>query len=245
MALSLPVTFTLVFLVSFFGGVIQTVAGLGYVMLAMAIFPLLLPISQSLVLAQLGGALMSLWVIWGKFRQINWREVLLPVLFATLGSLAGLLFLGGLSTKAYMRALGILLVALALWMWKLSARFSIKRGPVSGGICGGIAGLMGALFGVSVPPLVLYYSSGMDSKDSYMVPLQISLAIQTGVCLICRAPLGMWPADVWPLAPAVILGLVLGKFPGRFIYGRLNVDTLRDVIYVMVAILGLYTFFSN
>lgn len=243
--MSQAATFALIFVVTFVGSILQTVSGFGYVMIAMAILPMFLPISQCVVLSQIGGVLMCLWVIWGKFSRINWRYVFFPVLFASLGSLAGLLFLSDLSTGTYMKALGILLVVLAVWMWKLSARFKIKQGVSSGAVCGIVGGVMGALFGISVPPLVLYYSSGIREKDSYIVPLQITLAIQTFVCLAARVALNMWPVGVLPLVPAAVLGLVLGKFPGTWIYGKLDVAKLKIIIYIMVALLGVYTFISN
>lgn len=235
----------LVFLISLLGSVIQSVVGFGYIILSMAIMPMFLPVGQCLVVAQCGGALMSLWILWGKFKEINFRFIAFPALFAAAGSLGGLLFLGSISAEAYMKALGVMLVVLALWMWRFSARFRIRPTNLNGALCGAACGLMGAIFGISVPPLVLYYSSNMRDKDSYMVPLQTTLEIQTAVCLAGRAAFHMWPAGIGYLLPPVILGLFLGKFPGKWIYGRLNTDVLKNVIYCFIAVLGAYTFFTN
>lgn len=236
----------LVFLISFAGSTIQNVAGFGFVILCMALFPLLLPIGQCLVAAQFGGALLSLLMLRGKLGGLDLRYVAGPVIFASLSSLLGLLFLRGVDSGAYMVALGVLLIALALWMWKFSARFSITASPLSGGICGALGGLMGAVFGVSVPPLVLYYSANMgESKDGYMAPLQLTLCVQTSVCLLGRAAFRMWPQDVWYLLPPVAVGLLLGKYPGGWIYKRLDVKKFKLVIYLFIALLGVYTAASN
>ena len=189
--MSLPLSILLVFLISFFANAVQSAVGFGFMIICMALFPMFLPIGQCLVVAQFGAVLSGLWLLWGKFRQINGRYVAFPVIFASAGSLLGLLFLQGVSSDAYMKALGVLLVLLALWMWKFSAKVHIKASPVTGSVCGVIAGVLGAFFGVSVPPLVLYYSANMDSKDSYMVPLQTTLMTQTAVCLAGRAGMGM------------------------------------------------------
>lgn len=233
-----------VFLIAFAGSAIQAAVGFGFVILCMALFPMFLPIDQCLVTAQVGGALASLWLLFGSFRKIDLRYVAFPACFGAAGSLAGLVFLGSISTGAYMRALGVILVALAIWMWKFSGRVKIKPSPLSGSVCGIAAGILGSVFGVSVPPLVLYYSSNMDNKDDYMVPLQATLAIQTCACLIGRAALGMWPASGWQLLPAAAAGLVLGKYPGRWIYRKLNTEKFKLVIYIFVAVLGIYTFLS-
>lgn len=242
--MSLTASICLVFFICFFANAVQAAVGFGFVIICMALFPMFLPIGHCLVLAQFGAVLSGLWLLWGSFRSIPWRYVAFPVLFSSAGSLIGLLFLQGVSNDAYRKALGVLLVVLAFWMWKFSARVRIKASPLSGTVCGLSAGVMGAFFGVSVPPLVLYYSANMDSKESYMVPLQTTLMIQTAVCLAGRAGLGMWPVEVWPLLPAAALGLLLGKLPGRVVYERMDTARMKLLIYLFVGILGAYTFFS-
>ena len=234
-----------VFAVALLGGVMQTVAGFGYVIIFMAVVPMLLPVGQCLVAAQAGGVVMALWMLMGKFKKLELGYVLWPALFASLSSMLGLAFLKTVSGAAYMRGLGLLLVLLALWMWKLSGRVHIRPSPLSGGICGAVGGLMGSVFGVSVPPLVLYFSSNMSDKDSYTVPLQFTLAVQTAVCLAGRAAFGMWPENAWPFILAAVCGAVLGKFPGRLIYGRLDVEMLKRLIYIFIALLGVYTFIKG
>ena len=236
----------LVFVITFAGSFIQNIAGFGFVIMCMAFFPMFLPIGQSLVCAQTGGALLSLVMLIGRFHELKLSYVASPVICASAASLIGLLFLGGISAEAYMVALGVLLVLLALWMWKFSAKCRIKPSPLSGGICGALGGLMGSVFGVSVPPIVLYYTSNMgEDKDGYMAPLQLTLFVQTAACLAGRAALDMWPAGMWRLIAAAAAGLLLGKIPGSRVYGRLDVKKLKNVIYAFVALLGLYTIFSN
>ena len=236
----------LVFVITFAGSFVQNIAGFGFVIMCMAFFPMFLPIGTCLVAAQAGGAMLSLVMLFGRFHEIKWSYAAPPVIGASAASLLGLVFLGGIGAEAYMVALGVLLVLLAVWMWRLSDRVKIKPSPVSGGICGALGGLMGSVFGVSVPPIVLYYTSNMgEDKDGYMAPLQITLFMQTAVCLAGRAALGMWPAGAWPLIAAAAAGLLLGKIPGSRIYGRLDVKRLRTIIYIFIALLGLYTIFSN
>lgn len=237
--------YLLVFLICFTGSAIQAVVGFGFLILVMALMPIFLPVGQVLVVGQFVGVFVSLWLIVGKFGKIDIKYIIFPAAFATAGSLVGLLFLTDISTEAYMKALGIVLIVLALWMWKLSSRFRIRATPVSGGACGLVSGVMGAIFGISVPPLVLYYSSDMSDKDRYMVSLQITLVIQSASCLLCRVGLGMWPKGIWMLIPFALAGSILGKYPGKWLYNRLDVEKLKKVIYVFIALMGVYTFLSN
>ena len=235
----------LIFLISVVASAVQTVVGFGYIIFAMALFPLFLPVGQCLVLAQLGGLFMSLWLIWGKLDQVEWKKVLWPALFASLGGIAGLLFLRSITGAVYMKILGVILILLAAWMMKFSSLVKIRPTVVNGVIVGTVGGLMGALFGVSAPALVLYYTSNADSKENYTACLQMTMIIQTAVCLLGRAGLGMWPEGVWPLCLPAFAGIFLGKFPGRALYGRLDLRTFKIVVYAFIAIFGIYIFFSN
>ena len=152
----------LVFLISFAAATTQTVVGFGYVIISMALLPLFLPVGSCLILAQFAGVFMSLAILWGNFSHVEWKKVISPCVFAGVSGILGLMFLGGLDNALYMKLLGVILVALALWMLKFSSLVKLRSTPVTGAVCGGISGLMGSLFGVSVPPLVLYYMKNLS-----------------------------------------------------------------------------------
>ena len=159
-------------------------------------------------------------------------------------TIVGLLFLQAITDGAYLRILGVVLILLALWMWKLSARFHIRATPLSAALCGGFAGLLSALFSVSAPTFVLYYSANMEEKDDYMVPLQATIGLQSIACIIGRAALGQWPSGSWGLVVAAVVGGFLGKIPGSMIYRRMDVARLKYVIYLLIGVLGVYLLFK-
>jgi uncharacterized membrane protein YfcA len=235
----------LVFLLSILGSTIQSVVGFGYVMLAMAVWPLFLPAGDCVLLAQIGGVLMTLFLLMGHVKEVNWRKIALPTLLSSAASLGSLFFLRSLDTSAYMKALGVVLLLLALWMMKFSAKVKIRPTPLNGILAGALAGLMGALFAVAAPPLILYYSANSESKDDYTMGLQMTLFLQSLVCLFGRAALDLWSPSVWPLIPAIIAGIFLGKIPGKWFYGKLDLKTFKLLVYLAIGILGLYIFLSN
>lgn len=237
--------YILIFLVSLLAGSVHALSGFGYIIIAMALFPMFLPAGSFLILAQLGGLFMSFVLIWNRMREINWKKIFFPSLFSSVGGIVGLMFFKNLSTGLYMRILGIALIALSLWMSVLSARVKIRACTRNGIIVGSIGGVMGALFGVSAPALVLYYNSNMESKDDYTLSLQATLTVQTGVCLIGRAAMDMWsPGSALLFVPA-LLGILLGKLPGKWLYGKLDVEAFKKVVYIFVAVFGIYIFLSN
>ena len=237
--------YVLVFAISFFGSAVQTVVGFGFIIFLMALMPLFMPIGTCLVVSQLSAVFMSAVLAWDKLRHIRVKKMIWPAVSASVTGIIGLLCLTGIDNAVYMKLLGIILVVLALWMLKFSSLVNIKATPLSGSLVGGIGGLMGALFGVSAPPIVLYFNSISYSKDDYIANLQTTLFIQTGVCIIGRLCLDMWPSgSLWLCIPA-IAGAFLGKFPGKLLYDKLELKTFRLLVYVFMGILGVYIFLSN
>ncbi len=237
--------YILVFLIAFCGSAVQTVVGFGFVIFLMALTPLFLPIGTCLVAAQLSGVFMSGMLVVGKTRSLEPKKFLWPAVTASAASLLGLLFLSGIDNSLYMKLLGAVLLLLALWMMKFSSLVKIKPGAVGGGIVGVLGGLMGSLFGVSAPPLVLYYTATCDTKDGYVANLQLTLFIQTAVCIIGRIVFGMWPDGAfWYCIPA-LLGSYLGKFPGKWLYDKLEMKTFKMLVFIFMGILGIYIFLSN
>ena len=237
--------YLLVFAIALLGSTVQTVVGFGFIIFLMALMPLFFPIGVCLVVAQLAGAFMSGLLAVDKFTSIDRKMFLWPAVISSAASLLGLVFISGIDNALYMRLLGCVLIALALWMMKFSSLVKIRATPLSGGIAGGIGGLMGSLFGVSAPPLVLYYNAVSSEKDVYVANLQLTLFIQTTVCIIGRAALDMWPGgSLWLCIPA-LAGAFLGKYPGKWLYNKLDLKTFKILVYVFMALLGAYIFISN
>ena len=140
-----------------------------------------------------------------------------------------------------MKILGAILFLLALWMLRFADKVRICPTDVNGAITGTLGGITDSLFGIGTLPLILYFQANSKEKDDYMVPLQITLCIQTSTALIGRAFLGMWPSDILLPSLPMLAGLLLGKLPGKMLYGKLNLRTLRIVIYLLIAAIGLYT----
>jgi uncharacterized membrane protein YfcA len=236
------ITLLIIFLAAFAGSFVQSVAGFGFIIVCMSIFPQFLPVDQSLVLSQIGGVVVCIWLLWGKTGRIRFRYTAFPVAFVIIGSVLGLYFLKSLVGTSYMRVLGAILFLLALWMLRFADRVRIRPTDLNGAITGTLGGIMGSLFGIGTPPLILYFQSNSKDKDDYMVPLQITLCIQTMTALTGRALLGMWPTDILLPSLPLLAGLFLGKIPGKLLYGKLDLRTMRFVIYLLIAAIGLYTF---
>ena len=235
----------IIFLLCFICGIVQTAIGFGSVIIMMAVMPLFLPAGACVIVAQLCGTALSFWMLRDLRRSIEWKKIAVPTAFAVVFGIVGLFLAKGISDAVYMKILGVLLVLLSAWMLIFSARVRIRPTTVNGSAVGLISGVLGALFAVSAPPLVLYYSASTDDKDNYTSCLQITLGLQGLITLIGRGVFDMWVEGVWLLCVPAVVGMLLGSIPGKKIYGKLDIKTFKMLIHIFIGLLGIYIFFSN
>lgn len=235
----------LIFLIAFIGSVLQNTIGFGIIIIMMAIMPTILPPQESVFISLVSGCVLSWWMLVGAWHHIDWKKSIILILCSGASVICGLLLVRNLSDTVYMKILAVLLVLLCIWMLRFADRVHIRASNRNGVIFGLLSGVMGALFAVGAPPLALYYSATTEDKEDYTACLQITLAIQTTLNICARATMKLIPGNVWLFCLIAVIGVVLGKFPGKWIYGKLNVDTVKKLIYIFIGIMGIYMFFSN
>lgn len=173
-------------------------------------------------------------------KGIRLKLIILPGIFSALGAIIGLA-LGLKTTDAlFMRLLGLLLVVLSLWFLFFSRRAHIPANCVTGSVAGVFSGVLGAMFAIAGPPLVLYYSTVTDEKEIYMGSLQACLILLSVVSIIGRAVMNLWPSDMASYILPSLLGLICGGLPGLYLYKKVNVRILKQIIYLFMCVAGIY-----
>jgi uncharacterized membrane protein YfcA len=232
--------FLIVFIVSLLSSLAQTVTGFGFAIVMMALLPLFAPQTVCVLLSIIGATAMNVWLLWKYRKSVQLPLVLLPAIFAGIGAAVGVLF--GLKTAPaiYMRLLGALLLLLSLWFLIFAKRVSMRATPATGAAAGIISGILGAMFAIAGPPLVLYYNAVTEDKDKYMGALQASFIIMSVVSIAGRAAVGLWPQDMPKYLLPCALGIVCGGVPGLLIFKKANTERLKQLIYLFMCVAGIY-----
>ena len=232
--------YLLIFGVAFLSALLQTATGFGSAIIMMALFPLFIPADCAVMLSLIFGGLMSAGLLLAYRSSLDLRLFLLPGLFAALGAVAGL-FLGAMAAPAvYLRLLGILLFLLSIWFLFLSKRVRIPATPVTGSVVGIVSGVLGAMFSIAGPPLVLYYTAVTDDKGTYMSALQCCLLVLSVVAVSGRAAIGAWPGALWSYLLPCAIGVACGSIPGWLIHKRIDAARLKQIIYIFMCAAGIY-----
>ena len=78
-----------------------------------------------------------------------------------------------------------------------------------------------------------------------MATMQFYLLTTNIYAVVVRFLSGMVTPSVWVWSGASALGMLLGVFLGKLVYGRIKLDSLKKWIYVFIALMGLWTVLSH
>lgn len=232
--------FLMIFASAFLSAFSQTVTGFGAAIILMALLPIVIPYQTSVMLALIYGSLTSGYMFWKYRKSLKLQLILLPVSFSALGAILGLFFGFKATSSLYLRLLGVLLFGLSLWFLFFARRTVIQATPGTGAAIGIVSGVLGAMFSISGPPLVLYYNAVTQRKDEYMAALQFCLTVISLIAISGRAFIGLWPQHIETYLIPCTLGAVCGALPGLWIHQKIDTLRFKQIVYLLMCISGIY-----
>jgi uncharacterized membrane protein YfcA len=174
------------------------------------------------------------------WRDIDWKQLWLPVLFCLCGSSIGTFMMATAPSPIYKRLLGVFLIILAIWLSFFSDRVRIRKTTRNAGIAGVVSGLCGGLFSVNGPPMVLYFISVIEEKKTYLATLQAYFIINNIYLLIIRSASGLMPEGIGLSALFGLGGLLIGSFIGGKIFNKIDGKKLKKIVYIVMVVSGLW-----
>ncbi|WP_431111660.1 sulfite exporter TauE/SafE family protein [Variovorax paradoxus] len=223
-------------------GTVKGVIGLGLPTVAMALLALWMPPAQAAALLIVPSLVTNLW-------QTGPRSTFRPVLRRiggmqagiVAGALGGALWLGAPGGAWASVALGVALVAYALWgltggQLHMPRRHERWLGPV----VGAATGLVTAVTGVFAMPAVPYMQALGLQRDALIQAMGISFTTSTVVLAVGLAANGQYPVAAAGGSVAMLLPAIGGMALGTWLRKRLPVAVFRRCFLAGLALLGLY-----
>lgn len=137
--------------------------------------------------------------------------------------------------------LGIVLIIISLYFSFFKDKLQKIIRPTPGWQlgAGAASGVMGGLFGMHGPPVVLYLVASEPDKDHYMGMIQTYAFVTNLTMLAVRA----WNGYVTPTVGTTyiygLIGLAVGVLVGNWAYNRIPNRIFTYVVYAYIAISGL------
>ena len=206
-------TTTFIFLLSIIASFIQRVSGFGFGIFVMMFFPFFLPsYGESLTLSGLLAGTTALLIAVRDWRYICWRLMGIIILFNVIASFVAIEYMSSLGNETLKRCLGIVLVLISLYFLfyegKLNLLFRSKSAQV---IIGTISGVMGGMFAMPGPPVVLYSIGVIEEKRQYIATLQAFSVVFNVFYTFFRARVGFFSDNTLLYWSIGFFGLFIGK----------------------------------
>lgn len=227
---------------------IQRTIGFGFGIFIMTALPFLMPsYAEAVTLSGLLSLTSATVVMLQYVKYVTWKRFL-PILVAfILFSTAAIMMLDKIEGPAMRMILGIMLIFLSLYFSFFKERLQkhIKATPGWMLGTGSISGVMGGLFGMQGPPVVLYLLVSEPSKNHYMGMIQ-TYAVTTNISMLA---VRIYNGYVTPAVGTSYLyglaGLAIGVIAGNWAFKRIPSRLFTYIVYAYIGISGMIILFTT
>lgn len=232
--------FVLVFLITFISSFIHGSIGFGYSVFAMSILPLFLPLHSAAAIVNIALLIITSQIAFQLRKHINYKFIIMPLLMAIVGRTIGVYLLMHLETLFLEKFLGGLLIILSIYMFFFQKKIRIKPSAAKGAALGLTSGLLGGLYNLAGPPLVLYYFPALKDKLVYAASLQATFVITSIFGVAQHFYYGNITSAVIKMASINIAAVIIGGSLGVLVLKKIKKETIGKVVYSYMALMGLF-----
>lgn len=231
-----------IFLLAIGASFVQRTIGFGFGIFIMTALPFLMPSYAEAVTLSGLLSLTSATVVMVKYiKYVTWKRFLPIVAAFLIFSTLAICLLDRIEGPTMRRILGVMLIFLSLYFsfFKEKLQRFIKPTAAWQLGTGTASGVMGGLFGMHGPPVVLYLIVSEPDKDHYMGMIQTYAVITNIIMLAVRAYNGY----VTPVVGTTYLyglgGLAIGVIAGNWAYKSIPARLFTYIVYAYIGISGI------
>jgi uncharacterized membrane protein YfcA len=224
-------------LVLFLASFVMGLTGFGIALVAMAFLPWLMSPATAVVLLTLYALVFSLAVVVQLRRDLT-PGALVDLLLGTLaGTPIGVWVLASLPVSALNRLIGLVLVAVvALELCRVMPRRLVGRAWALG--TGFLSGVLGGAVGTPGPPVIVYATTQGWSPRTVKANTMGFFIVNQAVILAGYWWVGLLTREVLSAATAFALPALAGMGAGVALFGRLDAERFRRIVFAVLAVSG-------
>ena len=221
---------------------VQRTTGFGFGIFIMTALPFLMPsYAEAVTLSGILSLTSSTVVMIKYIKYVSWKRIL-PILaaFFAFSSIA-ICLLDKIEGRSMRIILGFILILVSLYFSFFKDNLQKIIRPTAGWLLGtgSLSGVMGGLFGMQGPPVVLYLINSEPDKNHYMGMIQ-TYAVSTNVLMLAvRAYNGYLTQAVGTAYLYALGGLAVGVIAGNRAFKRLSNRLFTYIVYGYIGIRGL------
>lgn len=231
--------YLIVILSSLVGGFVQSVTGFGAAILIMIFLPLIFPITSAPAVSEVITMTLTCSILWRYRKAVHIRHMFLPAIFYMVVCVAAVRQTAFLDTGKLKVLFGGFLVILAGYFLFFSGKFEIQASFWTSMCCAGLGGLCGGLFGISGPPVSLYYLAATKTKEEYLGNMNAFFFITVFSNLATRISQGFVTVELLPYMIAGIIAIQIGCLAGSKLSGRIDMEAMKKSVYGVMIFAGI------
>lgn len=216
----------------------QSVSGFGLGLVAISLLANIMSIRQASPLVSLIGITAQFIILLYYRHDFNLRAVARLAATAVLGIPIGLVFLRRVDEGVVTAVLGVILISYSLYAL-LGLKLPKLEHPLWAYGLGFVSGMLGGAYNTSGPPVIIYGACREWPRAEFKSNLQGYFLLVSTTSAIGHALSGNMTPVVWHnylyALPAIALGIIIGVNLDK----RINPQRFRQVVLVMLIILGL------
>ena len=188
----------------------------------------------------------EIWISIKDRKRINlsrtWKLLLVSLPFMVLGSF----FLQTVSEGKLLFLMGFIVIATAMYYLKDKGEIQSSYAGWTGTlVAGSISGLLGSLFGMSGPPLVVFFKSLGLTKTEFRVALTSVFLVMGLTRGVIYAGMGLYSIPLLKMALPVFPFSLAGLWLGNWAHYKVNEALFRKLTSLVLMLSGLALVLKN
>lgn len=232
-------------LIALGAGFVQSSIGFGFAIVALPFLVMIMPMQQSVAVLSILATCCYIQNVYKLREHIDISIVYIPLIASLVGRVIGMQFLMGAKAEYIKILLGFSFIVIAIYFAFYKSKVKIKYNVKNGLIFGFISGLFGGMFNISGPPIVLYYMAGNLPKEKYMANLQTYFLFSTSFSVLLHIFYRNVVLSTLGFSAIGVLGVAVGSYIGLKLFHKINVDVFNKVVYIFLALSGVYTVITS
>lgn len=232
-------TLLFIFVLTIGASLIQRISGFGFGIFVMMFFPYFLPsYGEATTLSGLLAGSTALIIAIRYYRHIQWRLMAPLLIINLIASFLAIEYMATLSGATLKRCFGAMFVLIALYFLFFEGKRRLPQNWLVKGSLGTLSGVMGGMYAMPGPPLVLYCISNIENKMAYIATLQAFSVLLNIFYTLFRARVGFFGEQTLLWWGTGVLGAVIGATVGRHLFTYISADALKRIVYLLLLISG-------
>ncbi|WP_312692776.1 sulfite exporter TauE/SafE family protein [Caproiciproducens sp.] len=231
----------LIVAINFLAAFLQASVGFGYGIIAMALMPLVLPMRICSAVSAITVVVIGLQMVSILHKNLNWRDIFVPVLCCMLTTPLGMYILMHNSERVLRIILAVFIMLLAVY-FIISQKHKVVIGKSlkNGILFGLLTGISTGMFNIAGPFFMIYYFNICDDSLSFKANIEFSFIFAGLFSTALHFMYGNITAEAVPYIASASVAAVAAGFLGLSVFRRLNREMLCRIIYIALPVMALF-----